>query len=214
MTIWFNLRYKMRLGTANLNTGFNTDTEEERKIKEVLSHPLHRSNQVYYNVGLAIADRRIDFTDYVRPICLPFQSTHNPDDLAYSSVTLAGWGHNTGFTTNKLNVRNLRVNPTVYCNETFSSSNLRAIGIPPLKFRQQMPRGFQSDVVCAGGGLTGDGACHGDSGAPAIRLRSGQTFYYEQALIVSAGLSCLMDTFFIRVADPQVLSWIKQETQN
>lgn len=65
------LRYKMRLGNENLNTGANSEHEIERSVKQIFRHPLYKSNQVYYDVGLAIADRRIEFTDFIRPICLP-----------------------------------------------------------------------------------------------------------------------------------------------
>jgi len=56
---------------------------------------------VYYDVGLAVADRRIEFTDYIRPICLPF-TPDDPDELANDLTTLTGWGRDENY---KLTVR-------------------------------------------------------------------------------------------------------------
>ena len=60
---------KMRLGNENLDMA--SPNEVVRTVIKVESHPLFRDNRVYFDVGIAIADKRIEFTDYIRPICLP-----------------------------------------------------------------------------------------------------------------------------------------------
>ena len=45
-------------------------------------------------MGLVKADRRIEFTDYVLPICLPFRPIDDIDALENDFVNLAGWGVN------------------------------------------------------------------------------------------------------------------------
>ena len=49
---------------------------------------------MYADVGLVRADRRIEFTDYVLPICLPFRPIDDIDALENDFVNLAGWGVN------------------------------------------------------------------------------------------------------------------------
>ena len=45
-------------------------------------------------MGLVKADRRIEFTDHVLPICLPFKPIDDFDALENDFVNLAGWGVN------------------------------------------------------------------------------------------------------------------------
>ena len=81
----------MRLGAGNLtNTSFWNGIG--RKVLEYKIHPLYISPLPYHDVALAIADAYIEFTDYVRPVCLPFQPIDEEDYWAGQFVTLAGWG--------------------------------------------------------------------------------------------------------------------------
>ena len=51
----------MRLGNENLNSDSRSKHEEERLVARVMMHPYYKSNHVYFDVGLAVADRRIEF---------------------------------------------------------------------------------------------------------------------------------------------------------
>ena len=62
---------KMRLGNENLDSAQRSINEIIRTVKEVYRHPGFRDNRAYFDAGIAVADRRIEFTDYIRPICLP-----------------------------------------------------------------------------------------------------------------------------------------------
>jgi hypothetical protein len=46
----------------------------------------------YYDVGIAVADRIVQFGDRIRPICLPFRPNDDSDHLEGQFVNLAGWG--------------------------------------------------------------------------------------------------------------------------
>lgn len=74
----------MRLGQADLSQ--TTYTSIERKIIRVLQHPRYREGKSYFDVGIAVADRDIEFTDFVRPICLPMRPV---DDIDYLAGDLA-----------------------------------------------------------------------------------------------------------------------------
>ena len=49
---------------------------------------------MYADVGLVRAERRIEFSAYVLPVCLPFRPIDDIDALENDFVNLAGWGVN------------------------------------------------------------------------------------------------------------------------
>jgi len=67
---------------------------------------------LYFNVGIAVADRIVEFGQTIRPICLPFQPIDDADHLQGKFVNLAGWGtknsSNDWISTN-LRIYNLKV---------------------------------------------------------------------------------------------------------
>ena len=115
----------------------------------------------------------------------------------------------------QLAVENIRVNPSTYCKRVFSTKNLNDRGIPLFKLSQQLPRGFTSDIACAGTEISLEGACKGDSGSPLVRLRTEygrREPFYEQTFLVSAGVSCELEaTLYTRVSERKILNWIQEE---
>ena len=222
-------RYYMLLGTSDFtNTSRYFGTEgafQYRKVKRIITHPLYIPPKPYWDVGIAIADRNIEFNDYIRPICLPFRPNENPDQLADSHVTLAGFGQfidpKTGRVTDPkpfLKLATLQANSQYLCNQIFSRRNLKKAGIAGFKRTQQIPHGIRKGVICAGNDFDiTQTTCEGDSGGPVVRQISGGAraeTYYEQAFIVSTGLSCtkLPAQIFVRIADRTVLRWIQDVT--
>jgi hypothetical protein len=61
----------MRLGEADLSKPTTYGTE--RKVAQILTHPKYLDGKAYFDVGIAVADRHIEFTNYIRPICLPMR---------------------------------------------------------------------------------------------------------------------------------------------
>ncbi len=59
-------------------------------------------------------------------------------------------------------MESIRVNGKEYCQSIFSPENLKRHQVQSVLLRQQLPRGFQPDVVCAGNELTAEGACNGN----------------------------------------------------
>ena len=135
-------RYIMRLGSSDLDSVHTTGIE--RNVKQVLVHPKYRQNQAYYDVGIAVADVHIEFSDYVRPICLPFRPVDDEDDLADDFVTLAGWGYfldprNELQLSSKLKLISLQVNFDSYItvqNVLLSGATQRAL-LHPLTQRKK-----------------------------------------------------------------------------
>ena len=196
-----------------------------RKVEHIRTHPLYTPPKPYYDVGIVIANRTVEFNDYIRPVCLPFHPNENPDQLKDQHVILAGFGQlidgNTGRVIDPkpfLKLVTLQANSQYLCNQIFSRRNLRKQGIPIFKRQQQIPKGIQDGVICAGNDFDiTQTSCEGDSGSPVVRQITGgarKERYYEQAFIVSTGLSCkdLKAQIFVRVADRNVLRWIQEVT--
>ena len=210
--------YRMRLGSAdfkNPSEGF-----QERQVVQILSHPKYEQNRAYFDAGIAVADRHIEFTEYVRPICLPMTPVDDEDYFADDFVTLAGWGQQYNPNTDtyeqadKLKLHTLQVNPKEICEDIFSLQSLRDLNIPAFRLGQ-LPYGFQKDISCVGNDFEiGEGACNGDSGSPVIRRISNTARgnpYFEQHFIVSTGIDCrLRATIYTRISNREVLLWIQK----
>eukprot|EP00095_Tigriopus_kingsejongensis_P000444 maker-scaffold492_size156171-snap-gene-0.17 protein:Tk00444 transcript:maker-scaffold492_size156171-snap-gene-0.17-mRNA-1 annotation:"AT19278p" len=204
--------YKAHLGSANLEVNGTS-----RDVVSILRHPKYRSGRAYFDVGLATVGKKIEFTDYILPICLPFLPVDDEDDLANDFVILSGWGYNEeNQLTNQLSVENLAVHSKAYCSELFSDANIQEFGAQPIKVLQQLPEGITPEVVCVGSPIAQAGSCNGDSGSPVVRLRSdtSRAKYYEAVFLVSGGINCkLQAQIYTRLTNRQILTWIQTNTE-
>ncbi len=80
----------MRAGTSYYKD--ETKFTQTRRIVEIIRHPDYDGDTVYFDAGIAIAERRVEFSDYVRPICLPVKPVDSVDYLTGEIVTLTGFG--------------------------------------------------------------------------------------------------------------------------
>ena len=62
--------YQMKLGTADLK---RTDEGAVRNIADYKIHPDYVETRAYYDVGIAIANQLIPFTNDIRPVNLPMR---------------------------------------------------------------------------------------------------------------------------------------------
>lgn len=71
----------------------------------------YSDDYIYFDAGLAIAESQLDFTNYVRPICLPTHPVDKLDYLTGDLVTLTGYGKisTTDVLATELKFINLRV---------------------------------------------------------------------------------------------------------
>lgn len=78
----------VRLGDFN----YGSDREHSKplnvKVAEVFLHPNYSKKSLYNNIALVELDQSIDFTESIRPACLP--SMHTPD-VSDESVSMTGW---------------------------------------------------------------------------------------------------------------------------
>ena len=68
----------MRFGTADL---WNTNVGTSRIISKVYKHPLYTPGRAYFDVGVVEAQKILEFTNYVMPICLPMRPIDDEDAL-------------------------------------------------------------------------------------------------------------------------------------
>lgn len=87
MNSWDVARLTVRLGDYNIHT--NTEIRHiERRVKRVVRHRGFNSRTLYNDVALLTLSEPVEFTEQIRPICLPSGSQ------LYSgkTATVIGWG--------------------------------------------------------------------------------------------------------------------------
>ena len=80
----------MRFGTTNILQ--ETVETINRGIDRYIIHPKYEPRKPYFDVGLAITFIAVEYTAYIRPVCLPTKPVDDDDDLEGDLVTLSGWG--------------------------------------------------------------------------------------------------------------------------
>ena len=63
-------RYYMRFGTTSIGDPDITETID-REIDDYKVHPKYKHNEPYFDVGIAYTKTKVEYTPYIRPICLP-----------------------------------------------------------------------------------------------------------------------------------------------
>ncbi|XP_034488883.1 CLIP domain-containing serine protease 2-like [Drosophila innubila] len=117
-------------------------------IEEIIVHKDYMEDdrmRLLYDISLLRLTKRIQFTDGLKPICLPFgNNSHIVEPSADTWVTLTGWGRTSSL-----------ADPIAK----------RAVSIPLwTKSRCLNDTRRDESQICAG--ISGRGSCHGDSGGP------------------------------------------------
>ncbi|XP_011686690.1 PREDICTED: proclotting enzyme [Wasmannia auropunctata] len=166
MNSWDVARLTVRLGDHNIKT--NTEIRHiERRVKRVVRHRGFNSRTLYNDVALLTLSEPVEFTEQIRPICLPSGSQ------LYSgkTATVIGWG----------SLRESGPQPAI----------LQEVSIPvwsnsecKLKYGTAAPGGIVDSFLCAG--RAAKDSCSGDSGGP-LMVNDGR---WTQVGIVSWGIGC------------------------
>ncbi|XP_077283417.1 phenoloxidase-activating enzyme-like [Arctopsyche grandis] len=178
----FNLRRKVPknvvLGEYDFTTG--KDCNANRKcndgplkisIEKIISHPNFNFGVMKNDIALVRMERDVEFTDYIRPICLPQMNILENFPESSTHFIISGW--------------NLMINNVSKITAT-RKQHLQV----PIKKRSDCQKIYSEimftlldEHVCAGGEL-GKSPCKGDSGIPLISFRNDQ---YELIGILSFG---------------------------
>ena len=111
--------HQIRFGTPDI---LNTSVGFERNIIDTKIHP-DFAHLFYYDVGVAVADKIISFSDYVMPVCLPMTPLDDFDDSTRDLLQLANWGFYNQNTrhyevNSDLQIGNLHIYSKKTCNDT------------------------------------------------------------------------------------------------
>ena len=90
ITEQFN-RYYMRVGVSDLYSADLIGGEDIRKISDITWHNKYKPGMLHYDVGIAIASKDIEFTNYIRPLCLPFLPVDNENQFNKEPIIMIGW---------------------------------------------------------------------------------------------------------------------------
>ncbi|XP_072756072.1 uncharacterized protein [Anoplolepis gracilipes] len=166
MNSWDVARLTVRLGDYNIKTN-NEIRHIERRVKRVVRHRGFNSRTLYNDVALLTLSEPVEFTEQIRPICLPSGSQLYQGKTA----TVIGWG----------SLRESGPQPAI----------LQEVSIPvwsnsecKLKYGTAAPGGIVDSFLCAG--RAAKDSCSGDSGGP-LMVNDGR---WTQVGIVSWGIGC------------------------
>lgn len=140
-------------------------------VEGVVPHPSYNpnKNQQLHDIALVRLHRSIAFTDFVRPICLPF--SEHLRTMSYDDVPLdvAGWGR-----TESRAASSIKLKATVQgvnfdnCSRIYSRKNII----------------LQDTQLCAGG-KEGIDSCRGDSGGPLVSLDTSDRYIFQLIIYFS-----------------------------
>ncbi|KAL2729018.1 serine proteinase stubble-like [Vespula squamosa] len=166
MNSWDVARLTVRLGDYNIKT--NSEIRHvERRVKRVVRHRGFNSRTLYNDVAILTLSEPVEFTEEIRPICLPSGSKL----YVGMTATVIGWG----------SLRESGPQPAI----------LQEVSIPvwsnsecKFKYGSAAPGGIVDSFLCAGRAAMD--SCSGDSGGP-LMVNDGR---WTQVGIVSWGIGC------------------------
>ncbi|XP_073819989.1 serine protease 7 [Musca autumnalis] len=192
---------RIRLGEYNINEEIDCIADDcNKKVVEVgyekvIPHPEYdpRNSNNHHDIALIRLAQEIEYSDFIRPVCLPLENTRgapiNPGDL----LIVAGWGRT--LEARQSNVKKQLAIPVTdhnACVKKYATKKVHLI----------------TSQLCAGGEFAKD-SCDGDSGGPLMRQSHMKRWFLEG--IVSFGNRCGLEGWpavYTRVTD--YIPWIKQ----
>ncbi|XP_064292592.1 transmembrane protease serine 9-like [Plodia interpunctella] len=124
------------------------------QVDKVIPFPRYNSESLYRNdIALLRLEKDVDFTDYIRPVCLPISETAAKQDYVPDSVYwTAGWGQTESEKKSSLKRK----------------VALEAVSMTHCQTVENISSEAASYVICAGG-KPGKDSCNGDSGGSLVK---------------------------------------------
>uniref|UniRef100_A0A3Q4GF13 Serine protease 27-like n=1 Tax=Neolamprologus brichardi TaxID=32507 RepID=A0A3Q4GF13_NEOBR len=177
----------VRLGYKSLQS-INTNGVS-RSVSQIIRHPQYNSVSQNNDIALLRLSSTVQFTDYIRPVCLAEVGSDFP---AETTTWVTGWGR--------------LESPLPF------PGTLQEVSIPIVSntdCNNAYKGGITSNMICAGVARGGKDSCQGDSGGPLV-VKHGSV--WVQAGIVSFGDGCAKPNVpgvYARVSQYQ--SWINSQ---
>jgi hypothetical protein len=76
---------------TDLNNNARIGSFDVRRVIDIIFHPKYKPGKLHYDVGIALASKTIEFTDYIRPVCLPYLPIDNDNRFKEEAALLVGW---------------------------------------------------------------------------------------------------------------------------
>eukprot|EP00794_Sanderia_malayensis_P000456 gene456-1098_t len=184
----------IRVKFGKTNTKRVEPHEQIKQVIKLYRHSNFNPSTFDSDVALLKLDSPVTITDYVIPICLPYEDDDFKLLKTDASVMLSGWGS-----------KNLR-----QVEKQKFSRKLLEVEVPvadTIDCKRKMTSPITGNMFCAGAEARGD-SCKGDSGGP-VTIRNAKTKRHVQVGIVSWGEGCgRKNTYGVYVKLYNFLAWI------
>uniref|UniRef100_A0A665SW75 Zgc:165423 n=1 Tax=Echeneis naucrates TaxID=173247 RepID=A0A665SW75_ECHNA len=173
--------------------GVNSN-EVSRTVAEIIRHPNYNSDTSDNDIALLRLSSPVDFTNFIRPICL----ASNDTTIDAGTITwVTGWGTIQSDvplpSPQRLQEVDVPIVSNSQCSDAYAAQSIQ----------------ITSNMICAGLNEGGKDSCQGDSGGP-LMVKSGST--WVQIGVVSFGIGCALANFpgvYARVSEYQ--DWIRNQ---
>lgn len=200
--------YSVRLGEWDTETDrdcqtvFNfescNDPPVDMEVERGFAHPDYSDSNVnrYHDIALVKLKESVQFTNFIRPICLPSASDRS---RLGDELFVAGWGRteNSAHSNKKLKLK-VPIARTDQCLAKFRSAGVS----------------LSDSQICAGG-QGGKDSCSGDSGGPLMTTFSNDNSQWFVEGVVSFGASCGREGWpgiYTRVSE--YVDWITENVRD
>ncbi|XP_072946370.1 phenoloxidase-activating enzyme-like [Epargyreus clarus] len=167
---------QVRLSEYNI-TSFPTDYVESNgggndsitvtivPVARAIMHPNYKPLQSLFinDIALITMSKSVEFTDFIRPICLPTKD-YRSEFTAVTNFVVAGWGSD---------------------NEQQITDVKRSVSLPYVP-KEECESALMGDSRICAGGEAGKDSCTGDSGGP-LMFEDGKASHFVVVGVVSSG---------------------------
>ncbi|XP_055902776.1 venom protease-like [Eupeodes corollae] len=167
----------VRLGDLNVEIETDDAKPKDFNIAQLLPHPEYNTSIRYNDIALIELKSEVQFNEYIRPACLPYQDFNNQ-----SQLIVTGWGSTklAGRNAAHLQKAGVELFEEDECNEIYSEEgeNTLPAGV---KYRTQICAGSKQDIK---------DTCQGDSGGPLQSVHPNHPCMYSIIGVTSYGQAC------------------------
>lgn len=191
----------VRLGDLDYISETDEARPKDYKIVERIVHPNYKPPSLYNDIALFRLERDVEFSAFVRPICLNTDHSFRPP-----AIIATGWGRTETASLPSSQLLKVRIDtiPAKECDKSYLYLTNR---------NKKISQGIVDDLmVCAGNAEGGNDTCAGDSGGPIQIKHNKYMCMYSQIGITSfAGVSCgEKDSPAVYTRVSKYISWIEQ----